>query len=66
MTQKLWHNFSARKSHPNDCFDIMKEVKTMVYTTPVIEKIADYSETTYGAYRGSLADFHRGRLFVWQ
>lgn len=44
----------------------MKEVKTMVYTTPVIEKIADYSETTYGAYRGSLADFHRGRLFVWQ
>jgi len=38
----------------------------MVYTTPTIEKIADYSETTCGAWRGSLADFHRGRLFVWQ
>jgi len=36
----------------------------MAYTTPMIEKIADYTEVTSGYWRGYLLDFLTGRLFV--
>ena len=39
--------------------------ETMAYTTPTIEKIADYTDATCGAWRGRGADLHRGRMFVW-
>ena len=35
----------------------------MAYTTPMIEKIADYSEATHGYWRGRFYDFYRGRFF---
>ncbi len=39
--QKLWFDSSIQKPHHSDYFHTTKEMKTMAYTTPTIEKIAD-------------------------
>ena len=36
----------------------------MAYTTPMIEKIADYTDATNDYWHGYLLDFLGGRLFV--
>jgi hypothetical protein len=38
-----------------------KEVKTMAYTTPMIEKIADYSEATRGVWFGAWRDILKAK-----
>ena len=63
LINKIWtvfkiHNirFSLRKTE--------REVKTMAYTTPTIEKLATYSDVTRGGPRGYFRDWHHGRL-IW-
>lgn len=63
--RKLWFDSSIQKPYHSDYFHTTKEMKIMAYTTPKIEKIADYSDATCGAWRGRGADLHRGRMFVW-
>ena len=41
-----------------------KEVKTMAYTTPMIEKIADYTEATHGIRRGRSYDLNHARFTI--
>ena len=47
---------SIQKPHHSDYFHTTKEVKTMAYTTPMIEKIAGYSEATRGVWFGAWRD----------
>jgi len=62
--QKLWFDSSIQKPHHSDYFHTTKEVKTMAYTTPTIEKLATYSDVTRGGPRGYFRDWHHGRL-IW-
>ena len=59
--QKLWFDSSIQKPHHSDYFHTTKEVKTMAYTTPMIEKIADYSEATRGVWFGAWRDILKAK-----
>ena len=39
-------------------------MKTMAYTTPTIEKIADYTEATHGIRRGRSYDLNHARFTI--
>ena len=62
--QKLWFDSSIQKPHHSDYFHTTKEMKTMAYTTPTIEKIADYTEATQGIRRGRSYDLNHARFTI--
>mgnify|MGYP000168252601 FL=1 len=62
--QKLWFDSSIQKPHHSDYFHTTKEMKTMAYTTPTIEKIADYTEATHGIRRGRSYDLNHARFTI--